>query len=510
MPRKRSAEAPSPISGIASGIGALLFCSQGSSQGSVVVGSQGSILAHDHCMDSMDGSQSQQYSQPDYFSGDFCTPEDQTADLNWSQEQRDTENAEPNSAASSASKMCPPTPDSVAKRRKTRPASAHQRASKSQFVYDLDGVPEDDEEEEDESKAKPAKVTAPSKQRPTAGNSKKGGKGQTKSPPDVPRKLGTSDIRKWCMSQESASADATNSCEASPSGGRKAADRIETQSPQTNSLFGPKGSKDGVRRLSSGGTKVGAKACRRNPFLANTLTEKERKMPSRALPQLAKGEKATRYLQDFDELSKLGEGNFGAVSLVRSRLDGQKYAVKRKAGSMDASAQLSKHEEKNMREIWAMAALAHVPYVVRYYGAWCENSQLFIQMEACECHIHERYFGKQPSAAVLLQLIQQIGAALAGMHAMGMAHLDVKPDNIYCSGDDFRLGDFGLVCSQQMVLEGVEPDEGDGRYASPQVIQGFSQLEVKELAPCDVSPVFASVSVRFFFPVIDSPQRPVS
>ena len=130
-----------------------------------------------------------------------------------------------------------------------------------------------------------------------------------------------------------------------------------------------------------------------------------------------------------------------------------------------------------------MAALGEVPHVVRYFSAWREHGQLFIQMEACECHLKARYLGKQPSAAVLLRILEQMGAALAGMHELGLAHLDVKPDNIYCTGAGFRLGDFGLVCSQQMVLDGVEPEEGDGRYASPQVIQGFSQLDVKELEP---------------------------
>ena len=85
-----------------------------------------------------------------------------------------------------------------------------------------------------------------------------------------------------------------------------------------------------------------------------------------------------------------------------------------------------------MREVWAMAATVHVPYVVRYHGAWCEENQLFIQMEACECHIKERYLGKNPDAAALLRMIEQIGTALAGLHEMGLGHLDVKPDNIYC------------------------------------------------------------------------------
>jgi serine/threonine protein kinase len=181
------------------------------------------------------------------------------------------------------------------------------------------------------------------------------------------------------------------------------------------------------------------------------------------------------------------------VSLVRSRIDGQTYAVKRKEGGGGDGGSLTTKEEKTLREVWAMAALVNVPHVVRYYGAWCEDKQLFIQMEACDCNIKSRYLGKEPTAAVLLRIIDQIGSALAGMHDAGLGHLDVKPENIYCSGQDFRLGDFGLVCSQKMVQEGVEPDEGDGRYASPEAIQGFSQLEVKELAPCDVYSLGASV-----------------
>ena len=150
-PKRRASEAPSPVTGLSFGIGAIQFSSQDSSQGSVVVGSQGSILAGDHNMHSQDSfrsqSQSQQYSQPEYFSGDFCTPEDQVADLGWSQEDGGAENAQPNSATSSASKMCPPTPDSAAKRRKTKQASGHMRAPKQAFMYELDALPEDEEEE---------------------------------------------------------------------------------------------------------------------------------------------------------------------------------------------------------------------------------------------------------------------------------------------------------------------------------------------------------------------------
>eukprot|EP00961_Rhodomonas_salina_P225614 3050408-Rhodomonas_salina.1 len=79
-----------------------------------------------------------------------------------------------------------------------------------------------------------------------------------------------------------------------------------------------------------------------------------------------------------------------------------------------------------------MAALAHVPHVVRYFGAWYDNDQLQIQMEVCDCTLQERWGGRKGDDATLVRLMSQMGAALAGMHAMGLAHLDVKAENIYC------------------------------------------------------------------------------
>jgi len=481
-PKKRPADAPSPVSGLSCGFGALQFCSQGSSQGGNVTCSQGSIVVGDNNLESQDSwksqsqfqsesqSQSQQYSQPEYFSGDFCTPEDQTADLNWSQSQ---ENAEPNSAASSTSKMCPPTPDVASKRRKTA-SPRRLRANKHHFTYDLDALQEDDEDEKGECKDTGTESAESSKVKQTKSDllSSTG----RKAPPVAPSKRVTkkplprpdtkANLITSYMSQESVPAAARPST--SPEVAGRGADCMQSLSPVGGVLFGPTCNKESTRRA---GAKVGAKACRQNPFLTCALTDKERRTPSRALPRLERGAKATRYLQDFEELSMLGQGNFGNVFLARSRIDGQTYAIKRKDGFRSHGRELNKQEERAMREVWAMAALAHVPNVVRYHGAWCENSQLFIQMEACECHIKERYLGKNPSACVLLRILVQIGTALAGMHEMGLAHLDVKPDNIYCSADAFRLGDFGLVCSQTMVNDGIEPEEGDGRYASPQVIE---------------------------------------
>lgn len=379
-PKKRPAEAPSPVSGLSMGIGAILFTSQGSSQGSVVIGSQGSILRGDCHMDSQDASQSQQYSQPEYFSGDFCTPEDQVAELDWSQGQRDAENAEPNGVSD---KICPPTPDSAAKRRKTRSAlgaaPAPPRARRSQFMYDLESLDEKDEAGENpKSRTDAQRVAGAGRKTPPAPPAKgrgpavsaKNAKGKRSDPPAQ-----TNTIMSW-LSQEGACSAPAFEPEPSPPGkGPASCQPADSVSPSTRGALFTMPKDEPCR--SGGTTKVGATACCKNPFLSSPLTERERKTPSRALPRLDKSARASRYLQDFEELAVLGAGNFGSVMLVRSRIDGQKYAVKRKeSGRLDNAKHMTKQEERAMREVPsprvpcdAIGSLACVHCIARLTGA---------------------------------------------------------------------------------------------------------------------------------------------
>ena len=61
----------------------------------------------------------------------------------------------------------------------------------------------------------------------------------------------------------------------------------------------------------------------------------------------------------------------------------------------------------------------------------------------------------------------QMAEALQHLHARGIAHLDVKPDNIYTTpGGAYKLGDFGLACPRGGVTHTLSPEEGDSRCAA--------------------------------------------
>jgi len=87
-----------------------------------------------------------------------------------------------------------------------------------------------------------------------------------------------------------------------------------------------------------------------------------------------------RFSNDFEELRVIGGGSFGDVFLVRKRIDGWRYAVKK------ARNPVRNHGDRRhkLKEVYALAASGDCRHIIRYYDAWFENDSLFIQMEFCE------------------------------------------------------------------------------------------------------------------------------
>uniref|UniRef100_V9KJK6 Eukaryotic translation initiation factor 2-alpha kinase 1 n=1 Tax=Callorhinchus milii TaxID=7868 RepID=V9KJK6_CALMI len=79
----------------------------------------------------------------------------------------------------------------------------------------------------------------------------------------------------------------------------------------------------------------------------------------------------SRYMSEFEEVSRLGKGGYGKVYKVRNKLDGQFYAVKKilmmKVTRYDCM--------KVLREVKVLAGLQH-PNIVGYHTAWMEHVQL--------------------------------------------------------------------------------------------------------------------------------------
>ncbi|KAG9155845.1 hypothetical protein Leryth_004086 [Lithospermum erythrorhizon] len=217
--------------------------------------------------------------------------------------------------------------------------------------------------------------------------------------------------------------------------------------------------------------------CIRNPYL-NESSEidgdpfgNHRSKHAGIHPATIGGVGFPRYRSDFHEIERIGNGNFSCVFKVLNRIDGCMYAVKR------STKQLQKDIErrKALMEVQAMASLGSHQNIVRYYTSWFEDDHLYIQMELCEHSLSMSQSSKSYTEEEVLEALHQIAKALQYMHGRGIAHLDVKPDNIYVVDGIYKLGDFG--CSS-LLDKSLPIEEGDARYMPQEILnEQYDHLE---------------------------------
>ena len=143
------------------------------------------------------------------------------------------------------------------------------------------------------------------------------------------------------------------------------------------------------------------------------------------------------------------------VFRVRHRASGDVFAVKRSRRRFRSKLQ----RERCLREIRAVAALPSHPNIVIQYRAWQEGGHFYIQMDYCEGGSLAQRAARAAAAGhclpdpALWAAACQAAQGLAFLHAHGVMHLDVKPDNIYLSAAGggavcYRIGDFGLAVAR--------------------------------------------------------------
>jgi len=155
---------------------------------------------------------------------------------------------------------------------------------------------------------------------------------------------------------------------------------------------------------------------------------------------------------------------------------------------------------------------------VRYVAAWQEWGNMYVQLEFCNAGNLENWMEKNHNTGIyfceaeLKTQLQHLASGLNFMHETGLAHLDIKPNNIFvhipgevfnqteynqqvndynssmpynaqeCIVRNFpvyKLGDFGFVhWADTKVVSGVDTvdDQGTGVFKGPERME-------KEIAP---------------------------
>lgn len=87
----------------------------------------------------------------------------------------------------------------------------------------------------------------------------------------------------------------------------------------------------------------------------------------------------TYFEQCFETIKKIGEGSFGEVFKVRSRDDGNYYAVKK----MRYIHRSGCYRKERMEEVRRYEEFSDNNNCVTFYKAWEQDDSLYMQIELC-------------------------------------------------------------------------------------------------------------------------------
>jgi hypothetical protein len=151
---------------------------------------------------------------------------------------------------------------------------------------------------------------------------------------------------------------------------------------------------------------------------------------------------AAPVLGDYRLLKRLGAGAMGTVYLGEHREGGARRALKLLPTGSSADLR-----ERFRREGEAQARVDAHPNVVRVHALGEERGTLYLVQDLVEGgSLGERLREGPLPPAEAANLVRQLAEGMAHVHAQGVLHRDLKPDNVLLDPDGIpKLVDFGLA-----------------------------------------------------------------
>ncbi|RID79987.1 hypothetical protein BRARA_A02686 [Brassica rapa] len=191
-----------------------------------------------------------------------------------------------------------------------------------------------------------------------------------------------------------------------------------------------------------------------------------------SLPQPQNQSSPAKVLLGKYELGRrLGSGSFAKVHLARSIETNELVAVKiiDKKKTIDSNM-----EPRIIREIDAMRRLRDHPNILKIHEVMATKSTIYIVMElASGGELFSKLLrrGRLPESTAR-RYFQQLASALQFSHRDGVAHRDVKPQNLLLDREgNLKVSDFGLSALPEHLQNGLLHTAcGTPAYTAPEVI----------------------------------------
>jgi serine/threonine protein kinase len=170
----------------------------------------------------------------------------------------------------------------------------------------------------------------------------------------------------------------------------------------------------------------------------------------------------------FDDVSRIGKGTYGVVFRARLRKTGEVVALKEIA-LQSASEGIPCTA---LREIGVLQNVSH-PNVVRLKMVYRTSARLTLVFEHCPGDL-QQYMALHSNClprADVLGFSAQLLRGLAAIHARGIIHRDVKPQNLLIGRDRvLRLCDFGLARVMGIPFCELSADVVTQWYRPPEIL----------------------------------------
>ncbi|XP_076038895.1 serine/threonine-protein kinase 3-like isoform X2 [Oratosquilla oratoria] len=168
----------------------------------------------------------------------------------------------------------------------------------------------------------------------------------------------------------------------------------------------------------------------------------------------------------FDVICKLGEGSYGSVYKALHKESGQVLAIKQVPIDTDL--------QEIIKEISIMQQ-CDSPHVVKYYGSYFKNSDLWIVMEYCGAgsvsdimRLRKKTLTEDEIATVLYDTLR----GLEYLHLRRKIHRDIKAGNILLNTQGHaKLADFGVAGQLSDTMAKRNTVIGTPFWMAPEVIQ---------------------------------------
>jgi serine/threonine-protein kinase len=175
----------------------------------------------------------------------------------------------------------------------------------------------------------------------------------------------------------------------------------------------------------------------------------------------------------YDLLRSLDAGGMAEAYVARHRESGQRVFLKRvRQRSADRDAL-----EREMR-IYDKLMRISTPHVLKVLDFIRDDEYVALVTEYADggdlqMHVEARGNGRGLPVDEAKEIALSVATALREIHAHDIVHRDLKPENVLCSGNRWKLADFGISKNlSRLVTQKTFQQYGTLGYAAPEQFQG--------------------------------------